>query len=839
MEPVPRSPASAPALVAGGVLILGSAAGTLLASCRTTLSLSWGTAVFVAALGALAVRAGAGEALRTKPGPLGPLLLALAFVACGRSLHAAWGDGVAGDVTWSDAGLTVAGRATRDVRAGVRRGYATWTLRDVAVGGDPSARRGPADLRVRVVDGALSPGDRVVLLPSTERRQRARGPAHPASTRPLPLQPLADEIVRLAPSSGRGTESWLDPVRRARTRGIRALAGIQDNLTSGMLAALLFGDLNGLPPGVADLFTRTGTRHMLALSGLHVGLVGWLFALPLSRLIASAASALCVVLCGRRWRFSPAIPAALLALLFVPLAGDGAPAARASLALALAALAPRISRRTYAPNLLGVALSVEVLLDPLAPLRASVQLSYLATAALIWAAGPVTRRFAALFARDGKVARVWPSGRARSPWLRVGAQRALDAAAMAIGASCVASLATLPVAWATFGEFSPVGVIATPLVFPGLVVLVAGGWTWLGLSGATEGWAPALTSIAAGTEQLLKLAVTWMVELLTLADLAPWSPLALPSRPALWLGVCSLAVIAGLRGSWTGSAERALASLRAGALGYALALIPTPGVRPSSLRAFVLDVGSGSATVVQAPGEPTWIMDAGSRDRAGVAQSAVAPLLRHLDVGRVNVWLSHADADHAGALPWLSQRWPVSVWLGPDPPAGRAFRPVELARRARQTIRPSAGRHLVTAAGRALRIASIQSGDRQGNESSSMLDVRWRLRPEELEHRLLLTGDAEGHGLATMLDGGTLGEQWLPKGPVDALLLPHHGSPSRHLGWLLDRLLPVEAWVSGSSPPPDAAEITRRGIRLRSTASHGPLTWTCEPTKKNGSRGTL
>lgn len=144
------------------------------------------------------------------------------------------------------------------------------------------------------------------------------------------------------------------------------------------------------------------------------------------------------------------------------------------------------------------------------------------------------------------------------------------------------------------------------------------------------------------------------------------------------------------------------------------------------------------------------------------------------------------------------------------------------------TLRP--GAQAVTPKGAALQILGVHGGDFRGNEGSSILDVRWSpTGPPGSPHRdpcrIVLCGDAEEHGLAAMLSSRDGRPAALAPGPVDALLLPHHGSKARYLSWLLDHLRPREVWVSGSDPAVDPEEFRRRGIQLRSTSEVGGFLW--------------
>jgi hypothetical protein len=57
---------------------------------------------------------------------------------------------------------------------------------------------------------------------------------------------------------------------------------------------------------------------------------------------------------------------------------------------------------------------------------------------------------------------------------------------------------------------------------------------------------------------------------------------------------------------------------------------------------------------------------------------------------------------------------------------------------------------------------------------------------------------------------------------VSLLLLPHHGSDTPWLGPLLDRLAPLDLWVSAGAEPAVARELARRHLALRRTGAPGP-----------------
>jgi competence protein ComEC len=245
-----------------------------------------------------------------------------------------------------------------------------------------------------------------------------------------------------------------------------------------------------------------------------------------------------------------------------------------------------------------------------------------------------------------------------------------------------------------------------------------------------------------------------------------------------------------------------LAALLAGAL-----LLPWRPA-PDGLELWALDVGSGTGVALRAAGAGTWVFDAGSRDRSGVARAALAPLLAAWECGPVSIVLSHEDRDHHAALGWLAERYPVRLWAG--------ALPAHLSERLAHTVPAldaGPGRFRLPVPGREedVRLELWRAAEGSGNEASRTLVLDWHGR------RVILSGDAEGAGLAALVRSGAL------EGPARLLLLPHHGSETAALGELLARSRPEEVWISASRPPPVARELDRRGLAWRWTGRDGPL----------------
>ncbi len=642
------------------------------------------------------------------------------------------------------------------------------------------------------------------LGPGSAPRSSDQGAAPRTSGRPS-----APDASGQGPAPGRnpGPGAW----RRALLRRVERLA---DPVARGLAAALCLGDRSHLPRGLADLFTRTGTRHLLAVSGLHVGLMVLLLALP-ARLLRRGSRG--------RWGLSShrglSAPAgnggparhlasflrASLILALIPLTGGAPPVRRAALVLALAGLAPilpgssGLRRRPDALSLWSLALLWEVLANPLAFDSLSLKLSYSATLGLILGAGPLDRLLARRLPFLGPIAPIGPLADVRRSCWRVPLGLLLRGLRGSLAASLAAVGATLPLTWPTFGEWSPVGPAATCLALVPVALMLASGWLFIAAGEAN----PLAEALGAAFTALSRFLVTS----LELWDRLPGTPTPLPPRPVplLWLAVTAVFILLRWPGGRSAAGRRHLA--RAAALAWGLLLLPW-AAGPRGLEVYALDVGHGTAVLVRAPGEPACLVDAGSRDRPGVAREALAPLLRSWEVRELTVILTHGDLDHAGALPWLVARFPARLWAGAPPPPGMTsgFPDERL-----DLVRGRCGLPARRPGPQAPALVLLRGLDQTGNEGSRSLEVAWEGR------RLLLTGDAEGAGLAAQLRAG-----WLT-GPLDLLLLPHHGSETPHFGPLLTATDPTLVWISESGTPHLGTELDRRRLPWRATGPDGPL----------------
>jgi hypothetical protein len=234
---------------------------------------------------------------------------------------------------------------------------------------EDGAARARAPLLVEPAGIAPEDGTPVVLLAGGEVQPWPRGPAPPPGSRARRFAALApvlsDELVRLGPADAGARRLWapvaehLAELRITLAERVRTL---ERERSAGLLVALAVGDRDGLASARAELLVRTGTAHLLALSGWHVGLFALLVLRPLARTRLSGLAGL-------------GVQTALL-VVFAALAGAEKPIVRAAVALLLgelAALVPHAPgsgsasappRRPDGLSCLAAAFALECLFDP-------------------------------------------------------------------------------------------------------------------------------------------------------------------------------------------------------------------------------------------------------------------------------------------------------------------------------------------------------------------------------------------------------------------------------------------------------------------------------------------
>lgn len=379
------------------------------------------------------------------------------------------------------------------------------------------------------------------------------------------------------------------------------LAARGQEKTRGLLAALAVGDRSNLQTEQWQVLQRTGTGHLVAISGLHVGLVAALMFF-LSRTLWSRFGA------AERWPAPrvAAVVSMLAALAYALLAGFQIPTQRAVIMVWAWMIALLYSGRPGVWQVWSFALWLVLLLDPAGVLTAGFWLSFGAVACLLMLSSM----------RVGQDSR----------WQRM------------VGLQWSLVIGLTPLLWLWFGQISLIAPVANLIAIPWISFLVV---PVLLLALICLPWLPALAEALLSLTEM-SLAILWRL-LETLASL-PWALSPLPEIDNLWVVLLFLGIACWLL-------PKAL-SLRFAALALIAPIFLLQVDKPArgQIRLTLLDVGQGLAVVVETHSR-VLVFDTGPAFRSGFNTGAavVVPYLRQRGIQRVDrLIISHADNDHIG-----------------------------------------------------------------------------------------------------------------------------------------------------------------------------------------------
>ena len=584
-----------------------------------------------------------------------------------------------------------------------------------------------------------------------------------------------------------------------------------DDEDAVMVGAMVTGDRTYLTHSMRVGFERTGSFHMLVVSGLHVAIVA------------------AFVLWVTRKLHLPQLPGTLItigaSLAYALFTGLGTPVQRSLWMVTLYMLGRLVYRERNALNTIGFASLCLLVVSPRSLFESSLQMTLLAVVSIGGVAAPLlegTIHPYLLAARDLKlvaldvklashvaqfrvVARMFAAAMSRAagrwlgwrafPWIVHTTLRCFEALIVAF----IVELAmTLPMAI----YFHRITVFALPVnvfILPLLVMLVPVALVTLLvlLVSSTAAVVP-----AAATAILLHIGVgiVHLFGSMAAGDFRVPAPVFWQIAASCILLGLSIALV---RSANATSSSRTYSSWSRRAASTALAaaavaiVLPRPAQHPAgALLVEAIDVGQGDSLLLISPEGKTMLVDGGgfggnphqSAPEFDIGEEVVSPVLwsrgiRHLDV----VALSHAHSDHMGGLPAILRNFrPDELWVGNNPafPAynalldeAHALGTVVRSLRAGDTAALGSARVDVLAP-----LADYHPGSDPANNDSLVLHV------SAGGAGVLLEGDAE-----EPVENAMLGEQGLTS---TLLKVGHHGSNTSTRPDFLARVAPSWAVIS-------------------------------------------
>jgi competence protein ComEC len=585
------------------------------------------------------------------------------------------------------------------------------------------------------------------------------------------------------------------------------------SLDHALLRALLLGDHDPQLRDVQEQFQRTGTSHHLAISGMHVAVLG--------ALVFGVCRLLCL---PPRWSV---VAMTAFVVLYGVVALPSPPVVRSVLLCVAFGVGVAGRRSVDAMQLLALSVLAMLIYHPLDLYNAGFQLSFGTVLGLILFTETVLKAMRrndpdvvvarALGPKPGPAGLAWE-------WLNSGLTTALAAGLVAWGVS-------MPLIAYHFEQLNPwavvAGIVLAPVVFAALVcglLKVVLTLLWPGLAPA---WAAAAAVPVASMRRMVDALAT-----------LPWGDVPVPS-PAGWLIALFYLLLllmlwpcrhAGLR--WCLRVGRAAACGAMVFVPFHPALLRPATGGAGQTRVTLLAVGAGQCAVVEPPSGRVLLVDAGSSSLSDLVPKCLGPFLRQRRCTSVDsVFLSHSNYDHFGAAAEVTEAYGVREVLT-----------------AESFVREAAGN---AAAERMLQSLNelhrpprlLTPGERIPLGRETFLEVLWP--PPDPAHKLgendsslvvklthagrsiLFTGDIEAAAMRELV-----------KDPArlrcDVLVAPHHGSSEATTADFLAAVHPAtiissnDRTLSGKQRRFDRT-VEAQGLPLLRTNRCGAITVTFNP----------
>ncbi|MFP6581505.1 MAG: DNA internalization-related competence protein ComEC/Rec2 [Candidatus Hydrogenedentota bacterium] len=527
-----------------------------------------------------------------------------------------------------------------------------------------------------------------------------------------------------------GEASWWSfraMASRARQNLAQRLEGVIPTEALPFTLTVWLGDRHRISNNTYTMFLESGTAHILAVSGVHIGLI-----------YLSLTYGLRMVVRRRRLRI---VITLMVITLFAFMAGARISSLRAAIMIGLYLSAEWFEREPDAPTALSLAALIFGIQNPTVIFMPGFQLSFLSIASLLLFREPIAGRLSA-----------WPR------WLREGVSSVIAVQALTVPAAIIA-FHVMPIG----------GILANLIVIPLLSIVL---------------WLSALTSITSVLIPPLSIwfghalaPIVMLIEhIATMVASFRFSHLYLTSPSALALLGYGMVVTGALTAIYTRRMRQ-----------HAKWIMPVGLViivvfwRPFGVDANVtfLDVGHGDSAVIQTASNEVWLVDGGVQDDfRDMGKQVVAPYLWSHHISKLEgIFVSHTDRDHLGGLPYIVDHFEVKQVFVPP-----GFEHHELGGPFLEQCREKGVRINEVASGDRVRSGSVDirilhpSAEDIPALSTNDRSLVFTLEADGVSY--LFTGDIEAKAEAMIADANTV--------TVDVIKVPHHGSRTSSTETFLD-----------------------------------------------------
>jgi len=518
-----------------------------------------------------------------------------------------------------------------------------------------------------------------------------------------------------------GQDYWLSDFHKIRQGVFDSINQLApDSAHKGLLLALAMGERKDISEGQWAALKDSGTAHLLAISGLHIGIAAiWSYYLLL-RLFSQLTRLILIIPAQKLATIGSLIAALAVALL----SGMGYPAQRALLMLVIFSYVTVKKRHLSLANLLSLSVIIICVFQPMAILTVSFWMSVMAVAV---------------------IALVLMFNRSKVP--QVSKPSIIHRLTDWLGFNGFLFLCLMPITWLVFDGISIVGlfanlilipltsVITAPLVYLASFTMLLNDWFASKLLLVADGllaWTMTLQQFFAQLNQRVQLPSITSHQFLLLIVVA--FLLLLPKKmPAKRIIMPTLVI-------------------------FLLSFLPTN--HPAQLKLLVFDIGQGLAVYLEADGKRLLFDTGYGNADFSMAKSSLMPYFDRNKVAQLDkLVISHKDSDHSGGLVYLLDSIRVNQLL-----IGESLKKGQLES-AKQRLTPVNCHHFADWQWGKVKLSFINRAAKayeKGNNQSCVLLIQ---TPRQ---RFLLTGDIERAAETRLLTENIQN--------IDLLVAPHHGS---------------------------------------------------------------
>lgn len=590
-------------------------------------------------------------------------------------------------------------------------------------------------------------------------------------------------LFRLGEQSGFPPLRWIEALRLRTERTIDDAyvsfkePSAENAPTNGLHAQLLKGILLGkrgdVPTETLDMFRNSGTFHVLAVSGLHVGLVAMFCFVAFSKFRVPMLT----------FRIPPKIVSLLTIaaiIIYACLVGFRPSVFRAALMASLYLFARIIDRDADIYNLLAVAALALLLINPTQVWDVGFQLSFTAVIAIVYFVPKM----------ENPIRKLWETPEDdRSSRLTRYRKSALKWLVLSYLVTFAAQIGTTPLIAYHFYRGYPLGIIVGPFAV-GLVSLIVG----VGMASVIVGFIflPLAKILAVVNHAIIFI----FLKLIGIFG-QEWGIMTI-APPTLGLIAVYIALILGIT-HWRFVYQQWKTASLIG-LSVVAMWVWDSGFHEQGrlLEMVTLDVGQGDAAIVRFPDRTTMLIDGGiqrsyydvNRQKQAeydVGERIIEPFLNSNGIRELDlVVLSHPDIDHGGGLGYILQNYRVKRVIGIadmqlDSQIHRRLRSIAKERGIPYSF-PYAGEIDLTGTARLNLLHPIDAASTNlmdGNKNADSLVIK--LSYGEVD--ILFTGDIETEGEKLLITS----QQDLRS---EILKVPHHGSDTSSSAQFIDAVRP-------------------------------------------------